>query len=145
MLSRTSASLRTASAVLPPSFAADLYSEADVMDALADESQVDPARAAKASSYDATTKSRFRGRQTRGGRLVLRCADGSTEAVLEEWEVQRLWRGLPDELARLLRPSRTVRSEASAQAFADVLDVQHPAHTFFSAAAARGGFSVERA
>ena len=145
ILSRTSASLRTASAVLPPSFAADLYSEADVMDALADESQVDVARAAKASSFDATTKSRFRGRQTRGGRLVLRCADASTELVLEEWELQRLGRGVPEELARLLRPSSTVRSEAAAQAVADALDVQHPAHGFFATAASRGGFIVERA
>ena len=115
------------------------------MDALADESQVDAARAAKASSFDATTKSRFRGRQTRGGRLVFRCADGSTELVLEEWEVQRLGRGLPDEVVRLLRPSRTVRSEAAAQAVADALEVQHPAHAFFAAAAGRGGFSVGRA
>ena len=145
LLFTTSARLRSDAAQLPPPMAMDLYGEADLMDALADESSVDLSRAAKVMSTDAALKGRYRGRQTRGGRIVLRCADGSCELVLEEWELLRLVRGLPGELARLLRPSTNRRSEASAQLLADALDAALPAHGFFAAAAGRGGFAVGRA
>jgi hypothetical protein len=69
---------------LPSMYADELVAEADVIEALASEASIDAARAAKATSYDATMKSRNRGRQTRGGRIALRAADGR-ELVLEEW------------------------------------------------------------
>ncbi len=87
LLYGASASLRAASASLPDELSAELYVEASLMDSLADESSFDVGRAAKAASYDASTKSRTRGRMTRGGRTVLRCADGCGELALEEWEL----------------------------------------------------------
>jgi hypothetical protein len=53
-------------------------------------------------------KSRNRGRQTRGGRIVLQAADGQ-ELVLEEWEQLQLLRVLPPELAQAIRPGGTLR------------------------------------
>lgn len=144
LLWSTGAQLRTDAALLPSSMAGDLFGEADLMDSLADEAGVDNARAAKMMSYDTTSKSRFRGRQVRGGRVRLRCLDGADELVLEPWAAQRLVRGLPETLSRLLRPSTGPRDQASAQAMADALGADHPAHGFFTAAA-RGGFLVERA
>jgi hypothetical protein len=81
--------------------------EAAVVDALAEESTIDSARAAKASSMSATVGSRYRGRKTRGGRIVLQCADGCGELVLEEWELQQLLRVLPQELTLAIRPGST--------------------------------------
>ena len=144
MLQGASASLRSASAGLPAELSAELFGEADVMDALADESRLDIGRAAKATSYDASTKSRTRGRHLRGGRVVVRCADGCTELALEEWEVQRLLRGLPEELVRALSPSRSLRGPQVCLELHVALADQ-PAGSFFSSCAGHGGFTVDRA
>ena len=139
-----SASLRDQSAVLPSAFSAELYGEADLMDALADESRFDVGRAAKAASYDSSAKSRTRGRTARGGRMVLRCADGCDELVLEEWELQRLLRGLPEELARALRPGRSLRTPQLCLELHVALADQ-PAGTFFSRCGTHGGFHASSA
>ena len=138
------ADLRAGSAMLPPELVAELVGEADLMDALARESQMDAARAAKTSSWDAARKSRNRGRQNAGGRLVLRSADGSTELVLEEWELKQLLRELPSPLTGALAVSATTRDEQTARAIATALGSAHQAHGFFLAAAQAGGFRVER-
>jgi Ca-activated chloride channel family protein len=140
-----SAQLRSEARHLPPSTAGDLFAEAALLGSLADEAGVDRARAAKVMSYDTTSKTRFRGRQMRGGRLRLSSVDGAPELVLEEWERQRLLRGLPADLAALLRPATGPRDAASAQSLADALGAEHPAHAFFTTAAGGGGFRVERA
>ncbi len=144
VLTGWSASLRAASASLPHALSAELYGEADLMDSLADESRFDVGRAAKAASYDASTKSRTRGRQTRGGRVVLRCADGCGELALEEWELQRLVRGLSPELDRALRPGRSVRGPQACLDLEAALAGQ-PAGVFFSQCALHGGFTAGRA
>ena len=143
LLQGTSAQLRSDAGALPSAVAGDLFAEADLLDALADEASVDRARAAKVMSYDTTSKSRLRGRRTRGGHLHLSSLGGAADLVLDAWEVQRLVRGLPRELARLLRPSTAPRDPASAQALADALGADHPAQGFFTAAARGGGFVVE--
>ena len=130
--------------MLPSSLSAELYGEADLMDALADESRYDVGRAAKAASYDSSNKSRNRGRQTRGGLLVLRCADGCNQLALEEWELQRLLRGLPQELARALRPSRSLRTPQVSLELHVALSEQ-PAGAFFSQCGMHGGFNASRA
>jgi hypothetical protein len=145
MLFDAGQSLRLGSAALPAMYADELVAEAAVVDALAEESTVDAARAAKASSMSATSGSRHRGRQTRGGRIVLRCADGCGELVLEEWELQRLVRGLPPELAQALQPTRTPRCGETAALLAEGAKVTHPAQEFLSACAGHGGFGIERA
>ncbi len=70
---------------------------------------------------------------------------GAAELVLDEWEVQRLIRGLPETLARLLRPSGTLQDAVAARSLADALGTDHPAHAFFTAAAGGKGYLVERA
>ena len=144
MLSGWSASLRSASSVLPSALSAELYGEADLMDALADESRFDVGRAAKAASYDSSMKSRTRGRQKRGGRTVLRCADGCGELVLDEWELQRLVRGLAPELERALQPGRTHRGTEVSLQLGAALSGQ-PAGDFFDQCALHGGFTAGRA
>jgi Ca-activated chloride channel family protein len=144
MLSQTSAALRCGAASLPSDFAGDLVGEAEMLDALADESHVDAARAAKVSSYDATAKSRYRGRQTSGGRIVLRCADGCGELVLEEWELQRLVRGLPADLVHDLGPWRTPRDRETSFNLSLELGQDHPAYGFFFRSWEHGGFTVAR-
>jgi hypothetical protein len=143
MLFEAGQSLRVGSAALPAMYADELVGEASVMEALAEESRIDAARAAKATSYDATMKSRNRGRQTRGGRIALQAVDGR-ELVLEEWELQQLLRDLPTELARALRPSGTARGSSTAQSVAAALGSDHRAYGFFHAAGGAGGFRVER-
>jgi Ca-activated chloride channel family protein len=143
MLFEAGQSLRVGSAALPAMYADELVGEADVIDALAGEARIDSGRAAKATSYDATMKSRNRGRQTRGGRIALQAADGR-ELVLEEWELQQLLRDLPPELTRALRPSAAARDSHTAQAVAAALGGDHRAHGFFDAAGRAGGFRVER-
>jgi hypothetical protein len=127
---------------MPAPMAAELLGEVDTLTGLAEESRVDVGRAAKAASFDATAKSRHRGRQTSGGRIALR--SGDDELVLEEWEVVRLVRLLPGELAGVLRPSRDRRDADTAQAIAAVLGPDHAAFTFFDAAARGDGFDVRR-
>ena len=144
MLTGWSASLRDQSAVLPSALSAELYGEADLMDALADESRFDVGRAAKAASYDSSAKSRTRGRTARGGRMVLRCADGCDQLVLEEWELQRLLRGLPEKLARALRPGRSLRTPQLCLELHVALTDQ-PAGGFFSHCGMHGGFHASRA
>ena len=91
----------------------------------------------------ATTGSRYRGRQTRGGRIVLRCADGCSELVLEEWELQRLVRGLSQDLDRALRPGRSLRGPQTCLELQVALAGQ-PAGGFFRDCAAHGGFMASR-
>jgi Ca-activated chloride channel family protein len=145
LLRSTSARLRSESARLPSAVSAELRAEADLLDGLAEESLVDVGRAAKASSYDASMKSRNRGRQTSGGRIVLRCADGCTDLVLEEWELPRVVRWLPTDLAKLLRPSGSAREAQVAAAIADAITEDHLAFPFFAGAGGHGGFLVRRA
>jgi len=154
LLHGTSRSVREQSAALPVPLAAELIAEADLMDALADESRLDSPRAAKAASYDAALKSRNRGRQSCGARLVLRWEPRQPGAEhahvpqmmsLEEWEVQRLRRLLAPELADLLSVSPEKQAPQAAFEIACALGEKHPAHAFFFAAWAHGGFTVERA
>jgi Ca-activated chloride channel family protein len=150
LLGRSSADLRRESVQLPDSLADELLEEAQLMDALAEESQIDAFRAAKATSYDASRKSRLRGRTSRGGGLVLRWAVGDEDEadsvlLLEEWEVHGLTRLLQATLARLLRPSSATVSEEAAQKIGVGLPEDHPARSFFLAAGVHGGFTVERA
>ncbi len=144
LLLATGASLRSGSALLPSLYADELVGEAGVLDALAVEARFDAARAAKATSYDATSKSRNRGRQTRGARVVLRCVDGCRELVLEGWEQQQLARALPAELRLSLRPLSRPQTAAVAADVAAALGLEHPAHAFFIASAQHGGFLVGR-
>jgi Ca-activated chloride channel family protein len=145
MLFEAGQSLRTSSLSLPSMYADELVAEAAVVDALAQESTIDSARAAKASSMSATVGSRYRGRKTRGGRIVLKCADECGELVLEEWELQQLLRGLPAELVRALRPSATIRDRESALALGHALGDTHVASAFFLRASEHGGFTAGRA
>jgi Ca-activated chloride channel family protein len=145
MLFDAGQSLRVGSAALPAMYSDELVAEAAVVNALAEESTIDVARAAKASSMSATTGSRYRGRQTRGGRVLLRCADGCGELMLEEWELQRLVRDLPQSLARSLRSGATIRDGATAHRIAEALGEGHSCHGFFTAAHAADGFAVDRA
>jgi len=150
LMQTTSSMLRHESAYLPRQMTVELMKEADLMDSLADESTFDSVRAAKASSYDATMKSRNRGRQSRGGGFILRwvlpgTANGSTLG-LEEWELQRLLRVLPAELHDALRVTGSgIRDKALAKTVADRLSEGHPAYGFFDGAASHGGFTVDRA
>jgi len=141
MLRATSRKLQADAATLPPMWRDELNAESLVVGALADEAGWDSARAAKASSMSATLGSRYRGRQTRGGRIALVSATDRLE--LEEWELQQLLRPLPNELRRALRPSATARDEQTARDIADILGAGRPAYPFF--AGATGGFAVERA
>jgi Ca-activated chloride channel family protein len=144
MLFDAGQSLRLGSAALPAMYADELVGEAAVVDALADESTIDSTRAAKASSMSATAGSRHRGRQTRGGRIVLRCADECGELILEEWEVQRVRRSLTQSFAMALRPSIELRPSKVAAGIAAAVDGQHPAFTFFERSGLHGGFTVRR-
>lgn len=114
------------------------------MEALAEESYVDHSRAAKTSSYDATRKSRTRGRRSIGGQIVIRSlGDEQGILMLEEWEVTRIVRLLPPELQACLRPSSDARDQRTAAVIAATVGSAHPHHAFF--AATRQGFTVERA
>jgi hypothetical protein len=137
-------SLRVGSASLPALYADELVAEAAVVDALAEESTIDSARAAEATSMSATTGSRYRGRQTRGGPIVLRCADECGELVLEEWELQRRVRGLPEDLVRAVRPGRSLCDPQLCLELHVALFHQ-PAGAFFSQWAGHGGVTVSRA
>jgi Ca-activated chloride channel family protein len=141
MLFEAGQSLRVGSAALPATYADELVGEASVMEALAEESRIDAARAAKATSYDATMKSRNRGRQARGGRIVLRCADGCGELVLEEWELQQRLRGLTPEVARTLLPSPSLR-EPQLCLELHVALADQPAGDFFSQCGMHGGLTA---
>jgi Ca-activated chloride channel family protein len=121
----------------------ELTREARLLEALSEEAVVDSSRAAKASSHDASTKSRTRGRR-RGGALIFRC--GSDELTVEEWEVVRLLRLVDTVLAPAFRPAAgLVQGEDVAIQVAAQLGVDHSQYAFFVRAAGRGGFTVERA
>ncbi|MDP9183415.1 MAG: hypothetical protein M3P04_11640, partial [Actinomycetota bacterium] len=151
LLREASKNLRNEASELPPMMAEELNREADMMQALADEAIVDSSRAAKVGSYDATQKSRNRGRTSRGGRLLLRWADGHEDIAgsslfLEEWEAGRIVRLLLPELSRALRPNAdAVQPEDVAGAIATAMGTEHPNHGFFALASFHGGFTVERA
>lgn len=91
----------------------------------------------------ATVGSRYRGRQIRGGRIVLLDELNGRSLALKEWEVQQLLRLLPPAMRVALLPSATIREAQTARRIADILGVAHPAGEFL--AAATGGFTVERA
>ena len=151
LLRETSVNLRVEAAGLPPMMAAELTREADMMQALAEEAHIDSSRAAKVSSYDASSKSRNRGRTSRGGRLLIRWTYGhenvaGSSLLLEEWEAGRLVRLLPPELDTALRPGANgAQPEEVAAVIATSLGRDHPHHGFFAAAGVHGGFTVERA
>lgn len=150
LLKQTSARLMDESGTLPIALQAELNREAGQMEALAEEAAYDVARAAKVSSMSSTLGSRNRGRRNRGGTYTLTWATGADLApeatlVLEEWELVRLKRMLPPELASPLRSSTSVRSEADALAVARELGDGHPHAAFFAGASAHGGFLVARA
>ena len=142
VLRQTGADLRAGSVALPPTLAAELFGEAEVMDALAEESRIDVGRAAKMTSYDATMKSRNRGRQARGARLVLRRVHDGAEVVLETWEAQRLLRLLSTDLQGALSGGATAHDGAPVAAELGSAD---PLHAFFTSSAQRGGYTVGRA
>ena len=151
LLHRTTQALRHNLASLPSEMTGELQAEAQMMESLADEATYDVSRAAKASSYDSMRKSRNRGRQTSGGRLRLRWATGHEDTakatlLLEEWELTRLRRLLPSDVAVALRPSAdAVQPASTAGAIAARLGEGHPAYEFFAVASFHDGFTVERA
>jgi hypothetical protein len=65
--------------------------------------------------------------------------------VLEEWELQRLLRVLPQELTRAIRPGATVRDHDVSLDVASALGAGHLAHAFFAGCSEHGGFTVVRA
>ena len=87
-------------------------------------------------------KSRNRGRQARGARLVLRCVHDGAEVVLEAWEAQRLLRLLSTDLQDALSVGTTAHDGAPVAA---ELGSAHPLHAFFVSSAQQGGYIVERA
>jgi hypothetical protein len=148
-VSQTSDLLRARSQALPAPPAAELIQASRLLDSLAQESLFDRSRAVKAPSYDAALKGRNRGRQSRGGRLVLSWAQrqpgaGDSTLVLEEWELGQLIRLLRPEVARTLSSVGRVHSVLTADAIAAHLGESHAAHPFFAAASSHGGFIVER-
>lgn len=149
MLLNASTLLRSEADAMPVGAATELFAEADLLDALVLESHADASRAAKASSYDATVKSRNRGRESRGGRIVLRWVEGhegvsAATITFEEWELQRLLRVLPQELSAQLRPTRSARGPEVADAIASIIGTNDPVFGFFEQAAVNGGFTVKR-
>jgi hypothetical protein len=65
--------------------------------------------------------------------------------VLEEWELPRVVRWLPSDLAKLLCPSRSPREAQVAAAIADAISENRLAFAFFAGASGHGGFLVSRA
>lgn len=125
----------------------ELLSEVTSLNALAEESYVDPNRASKISTSYAANASRNRGRQTRGADLVLRWADGcgtGSDIQVPEWELQRWGRAIDPSLAAALRPGLEVRDELTAGALA-VAIADPRLRAFFEGAMKWGGFTVERA
>lgn len=139
LLRRTSTSLRSDAGLLPDAMAAELLDEATMLEALADEARVDTSRAAKVGSYDSAMKSRNRGRQSAGGRVLL-VAAGGEQLLLEEWEAVRLSR-LPGQLGPALRPGAVQTAEVCRD-IAAFLGEEHPLYDWFSTA---DGFTVGRA
>ena len=75
---------------------------------------------------------------------MLRCADGCDELVVEEWELQRVVRWLPTDLAKSLRPSGSPRDAQVATAIAAAITEDHLAFLFFAGAGGHSGFLVSR-
>ena len=148
MLRATSFQLRAESAGLPDAYVGELVAEAGLMDVLAEEAGVDYSRAAKIGSASASMSSRNRGRQTRGGMLVLQWAFGhedlpDSRLPLEEWQLARI--------ARLSAAARVIQQsvggnvdELTAREIAGQLGAAHPQHGFFVGASLHGGFSINR-
>lgn len=149
LLSATSRDLLAQLSSLPPEVSGELTREAGLLRMLADEAHIDSSRAAKASSMDSSRKSRTRGRASSGAGVMLRLADdvdGSGMLHLQEWEVVRLARLLPDALRRALLPAAGhVHGQEIALQIAAVVADTHELRPFFEAAATSGGFAVESA
>lgn len=151
LLRDTRDDVRRKAATLPPAYAAELGQEATIVGQMAAEadSGFGP-RAAKSASYDASFKSRTRGRRTTGA-TVLRWVDdpdGDPAAMylLADWQVQRLRRELPPLSQHLSATDTGVRDEQVARGMASLLDDEtDPLRTFLLGAASHGGFTVERA
>jgi Ca-activated chloride channel family protein len=138
ILRASQASLRQASLSMPEALAAEMTSEADLLGGLAEEAAFDSSRAAKSSSYDASRKSRQRGRQSSG---EYRLTYLDQQLVLPEWQLARLERESPS--ANMIRAALGQHLvPAIALLIADELPSASPAHAFFTGAAL-GGHSVD--
>ncbi len=143
LLRSTGGDLRAQAQDLPDAYAAELVSEAHLLNSLAEEAVLDSSRAAKTTSSDAAFKSRNRGRRSRGGRFLLTDLDGAALSV-EPWELLQLSRLLPPELEPVLRLASTPVTAVVAQLLAEQVGAGHRLHDFLRSAAAAGGFTVER-
>lgn len=144
LLHQTSLDLDAWAGSMPDQYGAELTREAQLMSALADEAEVDSARAAKVSSTSATMSSRNRGRQSRGGRFQLHWVSGSEVLVLDEWELVRLERMAPSATTIRAAVGNTVVPHVATM-IVDELDADHPHRPFFAGAVEHDGFTVERA
>jgi len=103
-------------------------------------------RTAKSSSYDASRKSRSRGRRATG-ELELRWTrehDAPGAAFrLEEWRLQRLARLAPTLTWRLLHPPAAL-DERDVDHLARQLDPTDPLRDFLAEAATHGGATLRR-
>jgi len=147
LLHTSSAGLRAQAPVLPLGYSRELILEAQLMTDMAGEVHAGFAsRAAKSSSYDATRKSRSRGRRATG-ELELRWArdhDAPGAAFrLEEWRLQRLARLAPT-LTCLLHPQAAL-DERDVDQLARLLDPTDPLRDFLAEAATHGGATLRRA
>lgn len=133
-------SLREQAAQLPPELGRELAQEAaSLMDMVAEAEAGHVSRAAKSASFDATYKSRTRGRRGIGDVLFVR-ADGACPYRVEELRLTRL-RRMAQEAGVALSVARRNGPEV-AQALAAALPEEDALRTFLLDAAAHGGFRV---
>jgi Ca-activated chloride channel family protein len=151
LLRDTSDDVRRQAEELPSAFAAELGQEAAIVGQMAAEAASGfSARAAKSASYDASFKSRTRGRRTIGG-TVLRWVDDPTgdrtaTYLLADWQLQRLRRELPPVAQHLSAHDTGVRDEQVAHGMVPLLNAEtDPLRQFLLGAASHGGFTVEQA
>ena len=143
MLTRAGSALNAEALSLPEVMAAELHDEVRLLLSLAEESGHDSMRTSKALSSDFGWKSRTRGRQVSGSRLLLVAAgdDEIDGLTLDRWRLTGL--------ARLTPSIAAVRAGADLEpsllaAIADELGLDHNLHAFFVRAAAAGGLRVTR-
>lgn len=137
-------SLRSEAIALPAELGAELLHEAGLLRDMASEADAGHVdRAAKSASYDASSKSRTRGRRASASVLLLRRADNGDTLQLEEWRLRRLRREAAAAGVELRRSRRN--GPDVALALAKRLDPSDPLHAFFLGAGGHGGFTIEAA
>lgn len=144
MLTFAGSTLNAEALSLPDVMAAELYDEVRLLRSLAEESGHDSMRASKALSSDLSSKSRTRGRQVSGSRMLLVAAgdDDRDGLPLDRWKISGLARQAPSIAA--VRPGADLEPSLLVH-IADELGTDHQLHAFFVRAAAAGGLRVARA